>query len=386
MLYCLLAGASATWAQTVKNITVSQGNSYTDHLSLREDSRDMDLMVKFIFNEQANTLNVSLISYRDIFVFPTETSFKQAFKGGKKIKPEKLPFVVNTQPDTKYILSKEYKRSLPIPNKKHIFHQWINFSGMQANPMEYKMVNDFVSQDFVISNEAEAVTVTLRDVLMMEKDENDKKKYTTYNIVWGKDLNTTYQIFIERNPCFGKEEEIAATAQALEGVTNGYNNLKERFGTGVVANKESLANFKEMKNLLLSQYPAISKWSACPDIQEKRDKYNNIVSRIKSMNCRIRTAASAGGGRGGKGKAKASGEGVDAGFIQTQARQIDTAVSKWLNSKDKAERDDIKRKCKEIISTVKSTISQKGIKGEKQRNAVTIFNEAVKYFYSTCNR
>ena len=56
-------------AQVVKEIAVSQKESYTDHLSLKKDTRDMDLMVKFVFNEEANTLTVSLISYRCLFVF-----------------------------------------------------------------------------------------------------------------------------------------------------------------------------------------------------------------------------------------------------------------------------------------------------------------------------
>jgi hypothetical protein len=49
-------------AQTVRTISVAQGKSYTDHISLKPDSKDMDLMVKFVFNEDANTLTVTLIS------------------------------------------------------------------------------------------------------------------------------------------------------------------------------------------------------------------------------------------------------------------------------------------------------------------------------------
>ena len=41
----------ATQAQIVKTITVAQGKSYTDHISLKPDSKDMDLMVKFVFSE-----------------------------------------------------------------------------------------------------------------------------------------------------------------------------------------------------------------------------------------------------------------------------------------------------------------------------------------------
>ena len=37
-------------AQTVRTITLAQGKSYTDHIALKTDSNDMDLMVKFVFN------------------------------------------------------------------------------------------------------------------------------------------------------------------------------------------------------------------------------------------------------------------------------------------------------------------------------------------------
>ena len=46
-------------AQTVRTISVAQGLSYTDHISLKEDVKDMDLMVKFVFNEDDNTLDVT---------------------------------------------------------------------------------------------------------------------------------------------------------------------------------------------------------------------------------------------------------------------------------------------------------------------------------------
>ena len=51
-------------SQTVKNITVSQEQSYTDHISLEGDVTDKDIMVKFVFDEAANQLTVTLISHR----------------------------------------------------------------------------------------------------------------------------------------------------------------------------------------------------------------------------------------------------------------------------------------------------------------------------------
>lgn len=383
LVLCLVA-ATAGRAQTMKNITVSQGKSYTDHISLKDDSRDMDLMAKFIFNEQTNTLNVCLISYRDLFVFPTDVPMKKTISG-KRIKPDKLPFVVNSESGVKYILTKDYLKTLPKNRKKAIFHQWATAEGLQPIPKEYKMVNDFVSQDFSIMNKADAVTITLRDVLMLEKKENGKPNKVEYDVVWGKDLNTTYRIYIERNPCFGMEEQIAAAQKALDAITAAFHNLQERFGSGVVSTAASLANFKEMKELLVGQYPRKTEQSPCPDIQQKQDAYNSVLDSITSMRCRMINAASYMGGAGGAvGKGGAPREGVDAGFILTQARLIDDAVSQWVLSKDMAQKADLKKKCQEIVSTVKTAVAQKGLINESQRRAYSHFNEAVAYYRSTC--
>ena len=77
MVACCTVAVSLT-AQTVKTIGVGQDAPYTDHVALLDDSRDMDLMVKFVFNEAENQLTVSLISYRSLFVFREDTRYKMA--------------------------------------------------------------------------------------------------------------------------------------------------------------------------------------------------------------------------------------------------------------------------------------------------------------------
>lgn len=393
LISLLICGFSAiTRAQTVKEITVSQGNSYTDHISLKEDTKDMDLMAKFVFNEATNTLSVSLISYRDLFVFQTDTPCKQAIRG-RKIKPEKLPFVVNTAPGMKYLLTKEYWKAIPAPKSKHVFKKWIEYSGLHPIPTEYKMVNDYIQQDFTILNKADAVSLTLHDVMMMEQEASDKPKKAQYDVVWGKDLNITYHIYIERNPCFGMEEEIAAAGKLLESIKAGFKNLSAHFGSGIVSNRESLDNFKEMKQLLLGQYPTKTEKSACPEIQSNWDKYNLYRDSICNLKCRIRSAASIHYSGGSKTKGigskrssarQGTGEGMNAGFILTQARRIDSAVARWLVSKDRTERADLIKQCQEIIRMMKTTVAQKGINGANQRNALNIFNQAVAYYHNTC--
>ena len=47
-------------AKTVKTITVADGVPFTDHIAMATDATDKDLMVKFVFDENANTLIVSV--------------------------------------------------------------------------------------------------------------------------------------------------------------------------------------------------------------------------------------------------------------------------------------------------------------------------------------
>lgn len=395
-LSLLLYGISMTSvAQSVKEITVSHNSPYTDHISMRDDSKDLDLMAKFVFDEKTNTLTVTLISYRDLFVFQTATPYKQAIKG-RKMKPDKLPFVVDTDPMARYKLTKEYWEAIPKPKKKHVFKKWIEYSGLHPLPTDYKMVNDYVKQEFNILNKADAVSLTLHDVLMMEQEASDGKPQSPkqYDIVWGKDLDINYRIYIDRNPCFGLEEEIETAQKLLESITAGYKNLQSRYGSGAVGSRESLANFKEMQQLLLEQYPKKTEKSPCPSIQEKWEAYNLCIDSISNMKCRIRpTYRSSGtsggtnvGNRGNRGDnvRHANGEGIDAGYIMTQARRIDAAVARWLISKDRTERTDLKKQCQEIINMMKTTVAQKGIVGNAQRNAINIFNQAAAYYRSTC--
>ncbi len=369
-------------AQTTKEITVSQNNPYTDHLSLKEDSKDMDLMAKFVFNEPTNTLSVYLISYRDLFVFQTDTPCRQAVRW-KRLKPEKLPFVVNAEPGAKYRFAKDYWKSLPKPRRKHMFEKWVEYSGLTPIPAEYKMVNDFVQQDFNILNNADAVTLTLHDVMMVDQEATNKPALKKrYDIVWGKDLNITYHIYIERNPCFGMEKDSTAAAKALASITAGYKNLASRFGSGIVSDRESLANFKEMKQLLMGQFPVKTDKSPCSIVQAQWDAYNQYADSISNMTCRIRTQVVSGTGSAG-GTGGVSSAGINAGYILTQARRIDDAVSQWIVSKDPTERSDLKKRCQEIIQMMKDTTRRKGANAS-QANAIRVFNEAVRYYNTIC--
>lgn len=362
-------------AQTVKNIAVSGDNAYTDHISLEGDVTDKDIMVKFVFDEAANQLTVSLISHRMIFVFREDVRFKPLFKG-RKLRPEQLPYVVTYDPSDKYTISKLFKSTVPKPRKKYVFHRWIDYEGIQPAPQEYAMVNDYISQTFDILKNRNSVVVRLRDVMLM----NDISKHLNkkrYEIPFGRDLYTEYNVTILRNPCFGREDDIASAQAALDGARKSYRNIRKRFASGTVGSEDALNAFLDLKELLLKQYPRKNVQSACPDVQQAWDTYNLYADSIAGLKCRLVPVTTG---------PSILREGISAKLLLTRARQIDTAVARWLLSADPVERRDIVIRMEDLIKNVNSDITTKGVYTNEQRQALEVFRDAERYFRKNCRR
>lgn len=361
-------------AQTVKNIMVSQDMAYTDHISLDGDVIDKDVMVKFVFDEAANQLTVSLISHRMIFVFREDIRYKPLIKG-RRIRPDMLPYVVNYDPSEQYRISKLFKATVPKPRKKYVFHRWIEYEGLQPAPQEYAMVNDYISQTFDILKKRNSVVVRLRDVMLM----NDVSKHLDkrrYEIPFGRDLYIEYHVEIMRNPCFGLDEDIASAKAALDGVRKSYRSLRKRMGNGIVDTQESLTAFENLKEQLMEQYPHKDIVSPCPDIQEAWDAYNACADSITRVTCKYVPTSTT----------KVAGAGISAKMLLAKARQIDEAVSRYLLSADPIERRDIIFQTESTIKTVHSAIESQGVYTTEQRQALSVFREAERYFKNNCGR
>ena len=367
-------------AQTVQQIIVSQDTSYTDHVTLKEDARDMDLMVKFIFDEEKNTLTVNLISYRSLFVFRDNVRYKPTIGWKRSFRPDKLPYVVNCAPKARFRISKEVKNSIPKPRKKHVFNRWIEYDVLQPIPQEYNMVNDFISQSFDIPNKQTLVKVKLRDVYLMDDvSKNDAKR--KYEISYGHDLNREYQVHIKRNPCFGKEEDIKSAAEAVKSISTGYASMKEKFGAGTVKSQDALKVFNEMHDLLTKQFPYKDIQSECPDVQRLWKQYNLYTDSISSMSCVVADSTSTADRLDG-----VDSRGIMPRDILSKAKQIDRMVSRWLSSKDIVEKRDLIRRGEDLITDGNTTISSQGVYSTEQRQAVSVFQEAVRYFNKICKQ
>ena len=377
MVACLLMGATMAKAQVVKAITVAQDSAYTDHLALQKDNTDKDLMVKFVFDEGKNTLTVSLVSYRMLFVFWNDTRYRQAIKR-RWIRTDDLPYVVTSNPTDRFRLTKECRNALPKPYKDYIFKKCISVDGLQPAEQELKMVNDYIEQTFDIQGKRTEVKVELHDLFLMDlvKEKGVKRGY---DISFGQDLKTTYNVTIQRNPCFGLDDEIKSSQNALTALKKQFSNFKKRYGKGTVSSQEGLKAFQEIKATMTAQYPKNTDYSPCPDIQSARDQYNLYVDSIAAIKVQVNEA---GGGLellgGSKGRA------LDTKTILANARHLDKMTSRWLISKDELEREDLSHQCESLIKDTQVLINAGNPQSSEDQNAVKIFRQAEKYFKNSC--
>lgn len=367
----LLLAVGPLQAQTVKSIAVSAQASYTDHISLGEDSRDTDVMVKFVFDEGKNTLTVSVLSYRSLFVF-REASRYSSVVSGCSLHPDKLPYVVSAAPDSKFSISRELKKSLPRPLCQYVFRRWIEVDGLQAVPMEYKMVNDYIEQRFDIQPKRSTVSVTLRDLYLLEPKGNK------YELLLGRDLNTRYVIRILRNPCFGLEDQVAAARKNLEDIKGAYATFSKTYGSGEVSSEEALQTFNDTQKALVAQFPVRQCTApACPDMKDAVEQYNHYVDSLKLIRCEVKLPDP-----GDLADVKE----LDPKMLYAQARQLDKAVARWLVSKDQLERQDLLQQCRDIIEDMDSILEQGRAVTPEEQQALKVYRQAVQYFKKTCKQ
>lgn len=366
MLLCVMLPVEA---QNAKDIRISQDRSFTDHIALKQDSRDMDLIAKFVFNEMENTLSVSLMSYRNLFVFQDDMRYKQVIRRSK-IRPDRFPYVVEYDAEAKYKVTKEFKELIPGSKKKHVFRRWIAYEGLQPQPTDYKMLNDYIEQKFDILNKDTLVTVSLKDVLVMEASPDKKKRF---DFLYFTDLNREYKVHIVRNPCLGLDEDIATLQATADNIRTSYETLKERYVAQETNEPEALALLAEMQGMLSEQFPPKKQESSCPDMRRYTEAYNCYVDSIQRL-ASFKFAF----------EGKIDALPTDAEHILGVARIIDNNVASWLVSLDVVEKEDLKARSQKLIDEMHEMIDGEWEVTEEQAIAISVFRKAENYFKKTC--
>lgn len=354
-------------AQNAKQITLSAENTYTDHISLSADSRDMDLMVKFRFDEEQNQLTVTLLTYRSLFVFHNDVRYKTVFKHGK-LNAMQLPYVVSDESSTTIFATRGLRKQFPKPRKKFVFKRWMSYEGLQPIPQDYQLVNDFIEQTFEVLRARDEVKLSLRHLMIMDV----KKKIAGKNIYllnFLKDLNRSYHITLQRNPCFGKEDEIALAQHSVEAIRQGYETMQEKYGNGKLCTQAQGDQFNEMKKMLLCQYPVVETNQSCERLRGQWEIYNAYIDSISSARCKVIEETQ-----------REIVIGVEPELLYSKARQLDGMVTRWLASTDAIERRDLQLSCLKLVQEVHEWVSSNGLGTEEQQRSWRVFQSAENYY------
>lgn len=358
-------------AQDQKTVTVAYGKSYAESISLKQDARDMDMILKIIFDEPSNSLTVSLMSYRNLFVFLDQVRYRQVVRRSK-LKPDLFPYVLSSEPETSYKLTSGLKAQMPGCNKKFVFNRWLEYEDLQPQPTDYKMVNDYIEQKFDIVDMDTVVSIHLHDVLVMEPSQ---KKKNRYDILYLSRLDRKYRIRIERNPCWGKSEDIESARASAEAIRIGYENLKQRYTSEESRTEESILLLGEMRDLLEEQFPRRTDTHSCPVIMQCINEYNTYVDSIeylKGIHMAIKNEKPA--------------MPLPAERIMGIAKIIDRNVMRWILTSDKVEKEDLIARCNALLDEVNKHLNMNVSLTEEQQRAVTMFLKAKRYFVETCCR
>ena len=379
LLTFISVSAAPASAQTSKPVHIAADETYTDHLTLGADSRDTDLMLKLRFDEQDNSLTVSLISYRRLFVFQDDTRYSQVVRH-KRLRPDHFPYVVNAADNQRFKLSKQLRKSISHPHRKHIFRRWLTYEGLIPQPAEFSMVNDFIEQKFDVKNKLTNVAVTLHDVFLLEPD---ARKSNIFYLLCGKDFNIRYDITIHRNPCFGLDTEIQTAQTSLDELQKNYKTISSKYASRKVASQDALKLFGKMQATILQQFPPHTDAYPCPDLQERWNHYNLLRDSLAQMTCTVEVPDTASGDFT---VAALAAGGIDHVNISSRARQIDDLVARYLISNDETERRDVKLQCQQIIKETNAIIKAKPAHSAEQQRAVKLFRDAQRYYETTISR
>ena len=367
---CLSALPAA--GQRVKAISVRDGEPYTDHISLGEDSRDTDVMVKFFFDEKQNTLRVSVLSYRRLFVFQEAARYKQVVRH-RRLLPEKLPYVAQHDKKARFTLSKRLRKSIR-PHRRYVFRRWMEYEGLQPTPADYKMVNDYIEQRFDIHGKQTSAAVTLRDIFLLDAEPKDPDHFV---LTQGSDLDLKYQITLVRNPCLGLDDQIMSARNQTAVIKKAYKALRATIPTGTVSTEDAYKNFQEMQKNLVALYPAKDANDPCPDLAKAYAEYNAYVDSIGKLSCKLLLPEEA---------AWNDGMPLDIKLLHTQTRQLDKAVARWLVSKDALEKKDLVTECEDIIKDMTAMLRQHRAVTPEEQKAVEAYRQAEQYFHKTCKK
>lgn len=402
---CASQKAAERKSPEVKAALVSQDSPYVDKLQIPFDDKGVDIDVSLLFDETENILTLNVKGSRQLMVFRNDVYsgdvFHHSFLGKRRLVPSKLPYPVLVQPNMKVILSDGVWKSFNKKRSRHLINSWLTGTSKELTPItptiatndspEAALVVESLAQRFRVDPNATEASITLRNIFVIDKDgkivspleiKRNPSAKLKYEIVCEKDLNLTYNVKIQRNPCFGQDSLIERTKARINDVKTAYSNLRKACPDGTVSSTQELGVFNQHRSFLLSQFPCITDSSACAAVQEAYTQYNAYVDSIKACPC-VYVKPLPAPGTDGNGMPAI---GVRASYILDMAHRLDNIVAQIMVSRDATQIHDLINSGNTIVQSLAKAVRDKGLINIEQRAAYQEFLKARSYFRSAALR
>ena len=381
-ILCLCILVSAAYGQ--KRVVVSASQPYVEWLGGTPDMDSHDMCLRISFDDATCALKVSLSSANSrLFAFHSGgLVYRDIFGCCRRVKPEKLPYKTAYDPSNKFIMTGHSRKTLGPGFKEAIFHSWVESSGATPVSGEYTMPEDSLLQVFKIASAAKEIDlmIRLRDIFFIEHHGSSPVALRRHYLASHRDLKTEYDVTVLRDPCFGKEDQIAAVKARHNEASLAINGLEKTYPEGKVLSLADFENFQNTKNAILKEYTKMDSVADCPCLKDAIDAYNVCIDSLLNMCCtisddsRMEIVQNLGLGL----------QRIDAGWLYHCARQIDELTAQWCVEKSKAAKLSIARQCEKLIDEAGISTIRHGVLNDDDRKALNSFIQAKEYFYRTC--
>lgn len=351
-------------------------------------SDELQVTLKFSFDEAANTVTLTAESTGYIFGLQAGTRYCNIFKNGNLLRKgglfmaERLAYDVSTDPSYSYRLIKATRKSIGKykPRQKHYFHRWVASDDMDLRTAKTALQAKKLVQVFSLAPGQTKATIHLRDLFTMEHKGTRPRQWKKMLMTQYHDFNLSYRLTIERNSCFGKEGEVELMREKVNQLQKHLTKLQEDYPANEDLYPAAYETFVTRRDSLITTFPLIKQTSQCPDLQTAYDDYNNLASQLIQLHRNLHVAPSQTGEViGSLLKTKH----LDANALQFKVRQLDELIGQWLLTTDKNERMNLRMQCKRIIYEANRLAEGKKVENETQRRALLNFSQAYDYYKRT---
>lgn len=380
---------TASWAQSPR-VELAHADTVSEKIVLPPDrkGREAEVELRMCFNEQNNTVWVSLASARYIFGLQSTARYEEVFtKGyflhfGGKFTSINLPYEVTMNPKDKPRMKKWVRKEIgryKLPRYKHFLRPWVSSTEMTTTENPCELLSNQLERVFKVRAGEDSVHIQLRDLFLIDHKGMSVKKFKRYVISQHKDLKADVTLLLHRNPCFGQEEEIEARKAQLQELRNAQGQLMKLFSSSKELPTDEYNAFYAMRDSLLQTYPRKMQTESCPDLQELDNSYNQCIDSIFSLKRQVKDDPIKGALIANLEQAKE----LDALNLIYKARQLDELTALWMVTKTHAERQKIRQQCTRVLREAEKMKDGRKVVDEDQRKALEIYNKALKYYTET---